>query len=396
MQRDFWRPDIGRRDIGRVLGVAVVAGAGAGLALGGAALTGNFGASTTIDQLAPALSAATATSSPGGGRDLSVQEIYRLDAPGVVQITQGRAGARSAPLSPSGRALGSGFVIDKAGHIVTSNLVLGTARNLHVSFSGSQELDAVVVGKDSSTDVALLQVEAHSRSLSPLPLGDSDLVQVGDPVVAIGNDLSLSRTATSGIVSSVQRGIDSPSGGTSARGIQTDAEINSGNSGGPLINKHGQVIGVSSQAAAGSAARPSTGMGFAIPIDLVKSVVAQLIDTGKVEHPFLGIEALPIGPSLARTFSLPCDYGLLVQHVAAGSAAASASLRAGGTAVIVAGESYRLGGDIIVAANGVPIASEAQLRNVIQAMKPGDHLALRIWRGAREETVRVTLGRPPG
>ncbi len=137
-------------------------------------------------------------------------------------------------------------------------------------------------------------------------------------------------------------------------------------------------------------------MGFAIPIDIVKSVVAQLIETGKVEHPFLGIEALPVSPSLARTFSLPSDYGLLVQHVTPYSGAAEASLRAGRNSVVVAGESYRLGGDIIVAANGVPIASEAQLRNVIETMKPGDHLALRLWRGTREETVRVTLGRPPG
>lgn len=385
------RRDIGRREVGRVVGAVVVAGAGAGLALGGAALTGNLGGSTTINQVAPASSAAATTSTSRGGRDLSVQEIYRLDAPGVVQITQG--GTRR---TAAGQALGSGFVIDKAGHIVTSNLVLGGSRNLHVSFSGSQELDAVIVGKDPATDVALLQVDAHSRSLSPLPLGDSDLVQVGDPVVAIGNNLSPSRTATFGIVSAVQRGIDSPSGGTSAGGIQTDADINSGNSGGPLINTHGQVIGVSSQAAGGTAAQPGAGMGFAIPIDLVKSVVAQLIDTGKVEHPFLGVEAVPISPSLARTFSLPCDYGLLVQNVAPGSAAASASLRAGETAVIVAGESYRLGGDIIVAADGTPIASEAQLRNVIQTMKPGDRLALRIWRGGKEETVRVTLGSSPG
>src|SRR5262249_41636144 len=161
--------------------------------------------------------------------------------------------------------------------------------------------------------------------------------------------LSPSRTATFGIVSAVQRGIDAPSSSTSAKGIQTDADINSGNSGGPLINTHGQVIGVSSQAAGGPATQASTGMGLAIPIDLVKSVVGQLIDTGKVEHPFLGIEALPIGPALARTFSLPCDYGLLVQHVAPGSAAAHAELRAGTTSAIVAGESYRLGGDIIVA-----------------------------------------------
>ena len=385
-----------QRDIVRVLGGVVVAGAGAGLALAGAALTGNLGGSTTIAQIAATPITPAAAPSSNGARELSVQQIYRLDAPGVVQITDGGARKPAAPLASSSQSLGSGFVIDKAGHIVTSNRVLGTARNLQVSFSGNDELDAVVVGKDPSTDVALLQVDAHSRSLSPLPLGDSDEVQVGDPVVAIGNDLSLSRTATVGIVSAVQRGIDSPGAGTTARAIQTDAEINRANSGGPLINTHGQVIGVSSQAVSSGIAQASSGMGFAIPIDIVKSVVAQLIDTGKVQHPFLGIEALPVTPALARTFSLPSDYGLLVQRVTPQSAAARATLRAGRTAVVVSGESYRLGGDIIVAANGVPITSEAALRNEIETMKPGDRLALRLWRGNREETVRVTLGRAPG
>jgi len=384
-----------QRDVVRVLGGVVVAGAGAGLALAGAALTGNLGGTTTIAQIAATPTPAAAPSS-NGARELSVQQIYRLDAPGVVQITDGDARKPAAPLASSRQSLGSGFVIDKAGHIVTSNRVLGAARNLQVSFSGNDELDAVVVGKDPSTDVALLQVDAHSRSLSPLPLGDSDEVQVGDPVVAIGNDLSLSRTATVGVVSAVQRGIDSPGAGTSARAIQTDAEINRANSGGPLINTHGQVIGVSSQAVSSGIAQASPGMGFAIPIDIVKSVVAQLIDTGKVQHPFLGIEALPVTPALARTFSLPSDYGLLVQLVTPQSAAARATLRAGRTAVVVSGESYRLGGDIIVAANGLPITSEAALRNVIETMKPGDRLALRLWRGNREETVRVTLGRAPG
>jgi S1-C subfamily serine protease len=288
--------------------------------------------------------------------------------------------------------LGSGFVIDKAGHIVTSNLVLGDARKVKISFSGNDRIDATVVGKDPATDVAVLEVNAHSRSLSPLPLGDSDEVQVGDPVVAIGNSLSMQRTATLGIVSAVQHGIDAPNGAPAvAHSIQTDAAIDRGNSGGPLINTRGQVIGVSSRV--GSAGE--TG-GFAIPIDIVKSVVAQLIDTGKVVHPYLGINAVPVDASLARSFGLPCTYGLIVQSVTPGTAAAGAGLRPGSTPVVVAGESYLIGGDIIVAANGVPVTREAQLREVIQTMKPGDRLSLEIWRGRKKESVRVTLGRPPG
>jgi putative serine protease PepD len=382
-----------QRDIVRALGAVAVAGAGAGLALGGAALTGNLGGGTTIAQVASSPTAQTAPAATARG-DLSVQQIYRLDAPGVVQITEGKAAGISAPPAAPGQPLGSGFVIDKAGHIVTSNRVLGDVHNLQVSFSGNDALAAVVVGNDPLTDVALLQVHAHSRSLSPLPLGDSDEVRVGDPVVAIGNDLGLNRTATVGIVSAVQRGIDTPGG--SGGSIQTDAAIDHGNSGGPLINTRGQVIGVSSPAGGGPVARASAGMGFAIPIDLVKSVVAQLIDTGTVEHPYLGLEALPVTSSLARTFGLPCDYGLLIQHVTPGSAAAEAKLEAGRTAVVVAGEAYRLGGDIIVAADGVPVSSQAELRNVIQTMKPGDRLVLRLWRGRREQTVKVKLGRPPG
>ena len=381
-------------DIIRALGTLTAAGVGAGLALGGAAITGHLGGATTIEQFTSATSAAPASAASAGG-NLSVQQIYRQDAPGVVQIT-----GRLAPLVATGakasEELGSGFVIDKAGHIVTSNYVIGGARNVKISFSGSDELDATVVGKDPSTDVAVLQVDAHSRSLSPLPLGDSDQVQVGDPVVAIGNTLSLDRTATVGVVSAVQHGIDAPSGAPAAEdAIQTDATINHGNSGGPLINTRGQVIGISSQLRAAGRGG-SAGTGFAIPIDLVKSVVAQLIETGTVVHPYLGIEAVPVSVSLARSFGLPSSYGLIVQSVTHGSAAAGAGLRAGATSVVVAGESYRLGGDIIVAAEGVPVTGEAQLREVIQTMKPGDRLSLQIWRGRTKKTVGVTLGRAPG
>ncbi|HEY4347680.1 MAG TPA: trypsin-like peptidase domain-containing protein [Gaiellaceae bacterium] len=363
----------------RVVGTAAVAGVGAGLALGGAAITGSLGSSTTIQQIAasPTTSAAKAG---GGAGNLSVQQIYRLDAPGVVQI-----GGGVGPL-----AAGSGFVIDKAGHIVTSIPVIGVSERVNVSFSANDRLDATIVGRDPATDVAVLQINAHSRSLTPLPLGDSDAVQVGDPVVAIGNTLSLNRTATVGIVSAVQRSIDAPSGAPAvADAIQTDANIGHGNSGGPLIDTHGQVIGISSDLGA-------AGSGFAIPIDLVKSVVAQLIDTGTVEHPFLGLSAVPVNEGLARSFALPCDYGLIVQSVTSGSAAAGAGLRAGTTSVVVAGESYRIGGDIVVAADGVPVTREAQLREVIQTKKPGDRLSLLIWRGAKKEMVHVTLGRSPG
>ena len=376
----------------RTSAFVAAAGAGAALALGGAELTGRLGSSTTIEQIT-STAAQTSKIAPSSGQgDLSVQQIYRLDSPGVVQIS-------SRGPSPSAGGLGSGFVIDKAGHILTSNHVISGARGVRVSFSGNNQLEATVVGKDPSTDVAVLQITAHSRSLSPLPLGDSDQVQVGDPVVAIGNSPALSRTASVGIVSSLQHGVDELSGGTAyAHTIQTDATINHGNSGGPLINTRGQVIGISAQLdpAEAAAAATATGIGFAIPIDTVKAVVEQLLTTGRVQHAYLGIDAAPVTESLARAFALPCNYGLIVQSITPGSGAAVAGLRAGTTAVALSGESYRLGGDIIVAADGKPVASEAQLRDVIKAMKPDQTLALQIWRGDTKQTLHVKLGRPPG
>jgi S1-C subfamily serine protease len=375
LQGDFIRP----------FSMVVAAGAGAGLALGGAAITGNLGNTTTIQQIVPAGSQAASTL-PSVGGTLSVEQIYRLDAPGVVQIN-----TRAYP-SPLAQGLGTGFVIDKAGHIITNNRVISGARSVKVSFSGNEELNATVIGADPTTDVAVLQIKTHARSLSPLPLGDSDLVQVGDPVVAIGNTLALSRTATVGIVSAVQHGVDLTS--EDSRSIQTDAAINHANSGGPLINNQGQVIGVSSDQDGN--APTVAGIGFAIPIDTVKSVVAQILQTGTVQHPYLGIDALAISPSLARSFGLPTSYGLIVQSVTPLSGAADAGLRAGRTAVAVAGESYKIGGDIIIAADGVPITTEAQLRDMIESMRPGESLSLQIWRGARKKTVRVKLGEPPG
>src|SRR5581483_9236780 len=195
------------------------------------------------------------------------------------------------------------------------------------------ELNASVVGKDPSTDVAVLQVDARSRSLTPIPLGNSDAVQVGDTVVAIGNPFSLTRTATAGIVSAVQRTIDAPNGLTIDHVIQTDAAINHGNSGGPLLNSHGDVIGVNAQIP--NETGGNVGIGFAIPINTVKSVVAQLIRGGKVQHAFLGVGAVPVTSQLAHLFALPTTNGLLVQQVTPGSAGAAAGLRAGRTSVVV-------------------------------------------------------------
>lgn len=378
-----------------------IAGAGALLALAAASLVGGLGTTTTVEQfLAAPTSAATGAAAASNG-PLSIEEIFRLDAPGVVEISAGAYGAGEgrgyAAKAERSRPLGSGFVIDKAGHILTNSSVIAGVRSLEVSFSGNDQVRARVVGVDPATGVAVLQIDARSRALTPLPLGDSDDVEVGDLVVAIGNPHSFTRTATAGIVSAVQRPVD-PTASSSAveHGIETDAQINIGNSGGPLINASGEVIGVNAPAETSEESGGLLGMGFAIPIDTAEAVVAQLLHEGKVEHAFLGVSAVPLSRSVARIFNLPSARGLLVQAVVPGSGASRAGLRVGSTAVVVAGESYRLGGDIIVAADGEPITSDAQLRDVIEALAPGDRLRLELWRARREETVVVRLGRPPG
>ncbi len=386
-----------RTTIARAAGLVAAAAVGGGVALGIAAAFGRLGSKTTIKQVTEAPADPTANASfatPAGA--LSVEQIYRRAAPGVVQITATTVQTQTDPFGffpPTthvAKALGSGFVIDKAGHIITNDHVVAGAQKIQVSFSGSDELNASVVGKDPSTDVAVLQVDARSRSLTPIPLGNSDAVQVGDAVVAIGNPFSLTRTATAGIVSAVQRTIDAPNGLTIDHVIQTDAAINHGNSGGPLLNARGQVIGVNAQIPNESGG--NVGIGFAIPINTVKGVVAQLIRSGKVQHAFLGVSAVPVTAQLARLFDLPTKSGLLVQQVTPGSAAATAGLRAGRTSVVVEGESYLLGGDIIVAADGAPVSSQNQLRDLIARAKPGDRISLQVYRAHKRRTMEVKLG----
>src|SRR5205823_8172272 len=226
------------------LGMAAVGG---GVALFGAGVTGHLGTRTIVQEMVttPAVPVSRTPT-----RELTIEQIYRRDAPGVVQITATSVQTQQDPFgvfpptTQTQQALGSGFVIDKAGHIVTNEHVIAGAQQVQVSFSGADQIGAKVVGKDPSTDVAVLQIDTHSRSLTPLPLGDSDKVEVGDSVVAIGNPFSLTRTATAGIVSAVERTIDAPNGFSIGHAIQTDASINHGNSGGPLIDSHGDVIGV--------------------------------------------------------------------------------------------------------------------------------------------------------
>ncbi|MGZ8782455.1 MAG: S1C family serine protease, partial [Gaiellaceae bacterium] len=353
----------------RTTSLAAASLVGGLVALGGVAISGDLGGggTTTVVRTSPAPTSAAA---PVADADaLSVSEIYARAAPGVVQITSTTTSDSDDPVllpfqqaPPEQQALGSGFVVDKVGHIVTNYHVIEGASEIEVSFSNQDTLSATLVGSDPSTDIAVLRVQSSSRGLAPLAFGNSDRVRVGDPVVAIGNPFGLRRTATAGIVSAVQeRTITAPNGYPIDHVIQTDAQINSGNSGGPLLNSRGEVIGVNSQIAQAEGSTGNVGIGFAVPSNTVKEVVAQLVATGRVDRAYLGIAGSTVTADLARVFRLPVDAGVLVESVVEGSAAAKAGIKGGTTDVVVAGESHVLGGDVIVALGGRQVASLDEL-----------------------------------
>jgi S1-C subfamily serine protease len=396
---------MGRRSvlpIGALLGAGLAGGA---VALVGASALGLGGTTTTVEQIGPASTGSPASFERTGSRSgaLSVNAIFRRDSPGVVQVTSTQVVSTPAdplfgfgPQTQRETALGSGFVMDKAGHIVTNYHVVANARSVEVSFSNSDNLKAKIVGADPSTDIAVLQVDARSRALTPVPFGNSDRVHVGDAVVAIGNPLGYDRSVTAGIVSALQRAITAPNQYPIDHVIQTDAPINHGNSGGPLIDARGTVIGVNAQIATGnSGGDGNIGIGFAIPINTVRTVAAQLIQKGTVEHAFIGVTAKSVTPQVARLFRLPAKHGLLVVSVEPGSGAAAAGLRAGTDTAVVSGESWPVGGDLIVAADGRALSDVDQLRDAVASKKPGQSLGLVIFRGNTKRTLTVKLGRQP-
>ncbi len=382
-----------------LVAVAIIGGAAA---LGGASLLGQLGEGTTVRQIVTPESSNTPASF-ARGKALSINEIYRRWAPGVVQITSTSVvsvpqdpffGNPFAPTTEEQQSLGSGFVIDKAGHIVTNYHVIEGAKSVQVSFSNGDNVKARVVGSDPSTDIAVLQVQAHSRALTPLSWGNSDALQVGDSVVAIGNPFGYTRSVTQGIVSALDRPLTAPNDFPIEHAIQTDAALNHGNSGGPLLDARGEVIGVNSQISTGNTGQQGNlGIGFAIPTNTVRNVTAQIIEHGHVEHAMLGIRAQALTPSVAELFRLPVKQGLLVAQVQAGSGAADAGLKGPTDQVVVAGVTWPLGGDIIVEADGVATTTANKLSDVIANHKPGDTIKLVIYRGDTKQTIEVKLGR---
>ena len=308
---------------------------------------------------------------------LSVGTIYRNSEKSVVEITATGGGS----FGGGREAQGSGFVYDDAGHIVTNQHVVQNASSISVRFSNASTRTARLVGTDPSTDIAVLEVDAPASFLEPLSLGDSNEVEVGDAVVAMGSPFGLEGSITSGIVSALHRQMTAPNTFTIADTIQTDAAINHGNSGGPLLDERGRVIGVNAQIESESGG--SDGVGFAIPSNTVRSVVSQIIETGEAEHAYLGV------------LMVDTPDGVAVTEVRAGAPADDAGLCAATGERTVDGQRVPIGGDVIVEFDGREVKSSAELQSAVEAKRPGDKVEITVLRGGDRETVEVTLGDRP-
>ncbi|MEW6583802.1 MAG: trypsin-like peptidase domain-containing protein, partial [Actinomycetota bacterium] len=390
-----------RGGLTRVAAVAVAAGVAGGAAVYGVerATEGSGEPAATVSATAPAT---TATDEVGGGTATGWTAVVRRASPGVVSITSvltvtadpGFPGA--PPETRQETAAGTGFVIDASGDIVTSQHVVADATSITVRFADGTSAKATVRGTDATTDLAVIRVKVAAATLHPLTLGSAAGVRVGDPVLAIGNPFGYDRSASAGIVSGLGREIQSPNGFTLVDAIQTDAAVNHGNSGGPLLDAAGRVIGVNAQIA-DSGVDANVGVAFAVPMDAGnRRVIAQLRDAGKVSHAWLGIAGQTIDARLAQEGRVPVSAGVLVTGTVAGGPAADAGIDPGTDQVTVDGAAFCVGGDVITSIDGRAIASMADLQGALEASRPGAEVAVRVVHADGEvETVRVTLGAQP-
>jgi S1-C subfamily serine protease len=319
--------------------------------------------------------------SDGNDKGLSVNEIYDRYSNGVAFIQ-------------AGQASGSGFVIDDDGHILTNaHVVEAAGDDIQVEIGDDGETrKAEVVGTDPSSDVALLKVE-ESDDLTKLALGDSSSVEVGDPVVAIGNPFGLDRTVTAGIVSAKQRQIQAPNGFSISDVIQTDAAVNPGNSGGPLLNASGEVIGINSQIA--SSGGGNEGVAFAVPIATAQDVVDQLLEDGSVQRAYLGISGGDITAEAAEALNLPVDHGVIVESTVQNGPADQAGIKGATGEAVIGGQPIPQGGDIITKVNGKDIDGMEAVISLVNEASPGDELTLTVLSGEDERELKVKLGERP-
>ncbi|HTA81280.1 MAG TPA: trypsin-like peptidase domain-containing protein [Terracidiphilus sp.] len=315
--------------------------------------------------------------------------VYKRVLPSVVNITSRQVVFNFFYGAVPQEGQGSGFILDRSGHVLTNfHVVEGANRGVDVQLSNKHHYAAKVIGTDKVHDLALLQIDAPS--LEPVTLADSTQLAVGQKVYAIGNPFGLGGTMTRGIISSI-RTIGGGSGSHIEDAIQTDAAINPGNSGGPLLNSHGEVIGINTMIASNGADQ-SSGIGFAIPINTAKAVLADLTRYGRVKRPSLGIVSYAIGPDLAQQMGLAAQYGVLIQKVIPGGAAERAGLRGGNERAYVGNTEILLGGDLIVAIDGREITDSQDIAGMLDKHQAGDTISLTILRGGRQITLKLILG----
>ncbi len=393
MKRTFWIPLISAL-IGAGVVVAVLAAVGK--------LESTQKTVTVVQDQSQPIAPSNASQQNSGP---TPHEIYQRTAPGVAYVTSTIVRQSESPFgfgesqTQQGTATGSGFVINSDGTILTNYHVVENAVKVTVSFEHGKAVEAKVVGKDPSNDLAVLRIPTEGLTLHALKLGDSSQAQVGDPVLAIGNPFGLERTLTTGVVSALQRQITSPNGFTIDNVIQTDAPINPGNSGGPLLNGSGEVIGINSQIETGGSGGGSVGIGFAVPIDTAERELPQLEKGGTVSAAYLGVSTLSVDASLSA-LNLPVKSGALVESVEAGTPAAKAGIRGGNLEVQTSGGKVAVGGDIIVKAGGKTIGSAEDLTGVIGAKKPGETISIEVLRATgngsyEHKTLSVKLASRP-
>jgi len=328
-----------------------------------------------------------AAPSPVDAEEQNNITVYRKNIPTVVNVTSRTVTFDFFYGVVPGEGQGSGFIIDREGHVLTNYHVVANARQVEVTLHNRKKYPAKVIGTDPAHDLAVVQITAPN--LTSAVLGDSKNLQVGKKVYAIGNPFGLNGTLTRGIVSSI-RSVKEPNGATIDEAIQTDAAINPGNSGGPLLNWHGEVIGINTIIA--STVGQSSGIGFAIPINTAKAVLNDLVTLGTVRRPGLGIRSLPISPELAAEMGLPADSGVLIIEVVPGGSAERAGLRGGTERAYIGNTPIMLGGDLIVAIDGKPVQDQQDLADVMNRHRSGDAVRVIVFRGKRKVELNVTLG----
>jgi S1-C subfamily serine protease len=373
----------------------------AGAVLGGCSLGSDDDAERTRTVEVTTRVEVFADDDAGAARPFDPQRVYEREAPGVVTVFSVFGGGGVLDREPEQEGAGSGFVLDGDGEIATNAHVVTTgqgddmerAKEVFVQFADGNQVDATIVGVDPDSDVALLRIDPAGLTLRPLPLGSSRALKVGAPVVAIGSPYGEPQSLSVGVISGLDRSIDSLTGFSIDGAIQTDAAINRGNSGGPLVDGRGRVLGINSQIR--STGGGGEGVGFAVPVDTVRRALTSLRRDGEIHYAFLGVQSTTIYPQLAERFDLPVDEGAWVQDVTDGGPADDAGIRAGDDRESFQARAYEVGGDVITRVQGQPVGDPKELSDRLLDFRPDDVVTLTVLRDGEERAVRVRLRERP-